>query len=86
MNAKFQDDFLKAYAKLPVELQEMFDKKYEFMKHDLRHPSLRIKKMKGREGVWEGSVNTQYRFTFQFVEGGVLFRNIGNHDETLDNP
>jgi hypothetical protein len=29
---------------------------------------------------WEGSVTMNYRFTFQFEAGKVIFRRIGTHD------
>jgi mRNA interferase RelE/StbE len=86
MKAKYQEGFIKSYSKLPLEIQKIFEKKFELMKLNLRHPSLRIKKIRGYEDVFEGSINMQYRFTFHFIEDGIMFRKIGNHDETLDNP
>ncbi len=54
------------------------------------HPSLHIKKVQGTKGIWEGRIDRQYRFTFQFVKENdqtiIVFRNIDNHDECLKNP
>lgn len=86
MNVELRESFKKNYKKMPAEIQKGFKKKLMFLRENIRHPSLRIKKMRDHEGLWEGSVTMQYRFTFQFIEGGVLIRNIGNHDETLENP
>jgi hypothetical protein len=50
------------------------------------HPSLRIRKMQGRPGIWEGHVTLQYVFTFHVEkdpdtsETIYVFRNIGSHE------
>jgi hypothetical protein len=42
-------------------------------------PSLRVKRITGTIDRWEGSVTMNYRFTFQFEAGRVLFRRIGTY-------
>ena len=48
--------------------------------------------MQGYEGVWEGRIDQQYRFTFHYErhpesdESICVFRNVDNHDECLENP
>ena len=76
----FSNRFKKEYADLPKEIQETFDKKFRLFLNNIHHPSLRVKKIKGTENRWEGSVTMNYRFTFQISEGIVLFRRIGTHD------
>jgi len=50
------------------------------------HPSLRVRKMQGHPGIWEGHITLQYVFTFhieydpQTGEIIYVFRNIGIHD------
>ncbi|RCK76797.1 MAG: hypothetical protein ANABAC_3222 [Anaerolineae bacterium] len=82
--------FKKAFQALPEEIQEKAFKAFRLMAENPRHPSLRVKKIKGSEQIWEGRIDRQYRFTFQFVEEGgqtiIVFRNIDNHDECLKNP
>jgi hypothetical protein len=56
------------------------------MEKKFDHPSLRIKKVHQGRHVYEGSVNMEYRFTFQLIKGGILLRNIGKHDITLGAP
>lgn len=56
------------------------------MEQRFDHPSLRIKKIYRSQNIYEGSVNLYYRFTFQFIKGGILLRNIGKHDITLAQP
>lgn len=56
-----------------------------------RHPSLRVRKMSGRDGVWEARVDRKNRVTFH-VENGTLesgtiyMRNHCNHDILDRNP
>jgi len=56
------------------------------MVSDLRHPSLRVKKMQGTRSIFEASINMNIRMTWQFVENGLYLRSIGPHDKTLNNP
>ena len=50
------------------------------------HPSLRVKRVKSHATAWDGSITMSIRFTFEFRGGEIIFRNIGPHDKTLDNP
>ena len=77
---RFSNRFRKDYADLPKEVQEAFDKKFRLFLNNTYHPSLRVKKIKGTENRWEGSVTMNYRFTFQISEDTVLFRRIGTHN------
>lgn len=77
---RFSNRFKKEYADLPKEVQETFDKKFRLFLNNTYHPSLRVKKIKGTENRWEGSVTMNYRFTFQISEDTVLFRRIGTHN------
>lgn len=80
------DHFKKCFKKLPRPIQDLFEKKLSLMiQSGFSHPSLRIKKMKGTDDIWEASLNMNYRLTFQFVSGGILFRKIGTHN-ILNNP
>jgi len=53
---------------------------------DIRYPALRIKKMKGTEYIWEARVSRSLRLTFQIEGDTIILRNIGRHDETLEQP
>jgi len=84
--------FRKAFLALPPEIQVEVIKTFELFKQNQNHPSLRIKKIKGREGIWEGRIDQAYRFTFHFEknvqtgEAVCVFRNIDDHDACLKNP
>jgi mRNA interferase RelE/StbE len=72
--------FEKAYSKITPELRVRFEEKLRLLvSSDLRHPSLRIKKIKGVEGIYEASIDMDHRFTFEKIEGGIRLRVIGPH-------
>jgi len=84
------EHFKKAFRALPATVQEKAIKAFRLMQENPRHPSLHVKKIQGAENIWEGRIDRQYRFTFQFVKEEdqtvIVFRNIDNHDECLKNP
>lgn len=49
--------FKEDYKRLPLPVQEKFDKKIKLFIHDIRQPSLRVKKMKGHKNRWEASID-----------------------------
>lgn len=77
---QFSRCFKKEYQKLPKEIQKSFDEKLSLLLKNPSHPSLRVKQIQGTKNRWEGSITMKYRFTFQFVETGLVFRSIGTHD------
>lgn len=88
--ASFKEDF----EKLPPQVQQQAKEKFRFFRENPKypfHPSLRVKKMKGYEDIWEGHITQGYVFTFmqeQEEETGetiFLFRHIGTH-AIYDNP
>jgi len=77
---QFSSRFKKEYQKLPKEIQKTFDEKLSLFLKNPSHPSLRVKQIQGTKNRWEGSITMKYRFTFQFVKTGLIFRTIGTHD------
>jgi mRNA-degrading endonuclease YafQ of YafQ-DinJ toxin-antitoxin module len=77
---QFSRRFKKEYQRLPKEIQVAFDQKLPMFLEDRSHPSLRVKPIQGTKGRWEASVTMNYRFTFEFSEGTLIFRAIGTHD------
>ena len=71
----FADD----YRKVPAEIQRRFDKAIRLFETNPRHPSLRVKKMKGTAGIWEASVTMSYRFTFNWEADVITLRRLGTH-------
>jgi mRNA interferase RelE/StbE len=77
------DPFKKDWQKLPEEIKERARKSLRLLAADLRYPSLRAKKLKSREDVWEARITKGYRFTFQIVGDTYILRSIGKHEEAL---
>ena len=83
--------FLKAFRALSADIQGKSLKAFKLFEGNQRHPSLRVKKMEGHEGIWEARVDLKYRFTFHYEKDSsgevyCVFRNVDNHDECLKNP
>jgi hypothetical protein len=83
--------FRKAFRSLPENIQSKTFKALALFGQNQRHPSLQVKKMQGREEIWEARIDQKYRFTFHYEKGGVgenlcVLRNVDNHDECLKNP
>jgi mRNA interferase RelE/StbE len=86
LNIYFSDFFLDSVKRLPVEVKRALKKKLDLLADNPKHPSLKTKKIKGSEDIFETSINMDIRMTREFYEDGVLLRNIGKHDKTLINP
>jgi mRNA interferase RelE/StbE len=86
LNIYFSDLFLESVKHLSVEVKKALKKKLDLLADNPKHPSLRTKKIKGSEGIFEASINMDIRMTWEFYEDGILLRNIGKHDKTLSNP
>ena len=55
----------RALQKFPESIQETFYKQVEFLKNDIRHPSLRAKKYDEATDVWQARVTGDVRFYFR---------------------
>ena len=52
------------YRAAPLAVQEAFDKQMRLLVADLHHPSLRAKKYKGADDLWQARVNRDWRLYF----------------------
>ncbi|HAO20625.1 MAG: hypothetical protein BWK80_35470 [Desulfobacteraceae bacterium IS3] len=80
------EGFNKDFRQLPKAVQEKFVKKFRLFMENIRHPSLRVKKMEGHKNRWEASIDMFYRFTFEIHDDFYMLRRIGPHDNVLKNP
>ena len=86
MKLRFLDGFRTDYDLLRAELRAKVDRALALLLTNPRHPSLCVKKMQGRSGIWEARVDRQHRMTFR-IEGDLyVLRGVGKHDETLKRP
>jgi len=78
--------FDRAYKKLPEEVRNRFKEKFQLLvSSNFAHPSLRVKRIKGTDGIWEASIDMAHKFTFEKIQDGIRLRVIGRH-EVLGNP
>ena len=57
--------FKKDFKELPKAIQEKYEKKIKVFMDNIKHPSLRVKKMEGHKNRWKASIDMFYRFTFE---------------------
>ena len=78
--------FMKSFVQLPAHIQEKAINAFELFRENRRHPSLVVKKMEGKDDIWEGRVDDKYRFVFRYDYDPIretpvcVFLNIGPHD------
>ncbi|MBF0542758.1 MAG: hypothetical protein HQK91_15085 [Nitrospirae bacterium] len=66
------------YSKLPVEIQQLADQKFELLKSDIRHPSLHFKNI----GLYcSVRIGLEYRALAVENENVYTWVWIGNHEE-----
>jgi mRNA interferase RelE/StbE len=78
--------FKKAFHSLTVEDQGKVKKAIRLISSDLRHPGLRVKRIKGTQGIWEARESRSLRITFEPVGDAIILRNVGRHDDALKRP
>ena len=78
--------FQKAYQSLAADDQGRVQKAIRLMSDDLRHPGLRVKRIKGTQGIWEARASKSLRITFETEGDALILRNVGYHDQTLKKP
>jgi len=71
-------DFWFHYRQLPPEIQDLADKNFELLKQNLRHPSLRLKKV----GIfYSAQVGLHYRVLAKERSEGLVWFWVGHHSE-----
>jgi len=79
MKIRRTDRFKQDYRTLPRDVQRRVDEKLRFLLRDPRHPSLRVHKIRGVEGLWEFSVTTKYRALFEINGEFYVLLAVGPH-------
>ena len=78
MNHFASPDFWFLYRQLPPEIRDLADKNFELLKQNLRHPSLRLKKV----GIfYSARVGLHYRVLAKDRSEGLVWFWIGHHSE-----
>ena len=77
--------FKREFKKLPEHIRKQAIRKLKLLLMNPRHPSLRVKKIRGEvrgyRDVFEGSITKDYRFLFRVEEGSYILLTCGTHDE-----
>lgn len=85
MNIYLSRSYIKAYRKLiknNLQLKNKIKKKIRLFRQNPTNPSLRLHKLKGSKfDTWSFSVEQDLRILLAYVEDGVLFIDIGKHEE-----
>ena len=84
---KFTRRFLKAYARLPAEMQDRIKKQIALLAENPRHPSLQTKPIQGARGIYEARVDIDYRLTYERqADDTLVLRVVGKHDAAIRRP
>ena len=86
MGIFFSERFKKDYKLFSGDIKKIIKAKLKVLSENPHHPSLRTKKIKGKEDIFETSINMIIRMTWNYHEDKILLRAIGEHDKTIKNP
>ncbi len=77
----FSDKFQKHFCGFQEKQKKQIQNKLKILSENPAHPSLRTKKIKGTDSIWEMSVNMDIRIIFQFDGDTIIILiDIGHHD------
>ena len=79
----FTEQFHKDYKTLTLTKQAAIKRALHRLRENMRYPSLRVKKMEGREDIWEASPSRGLRMTLKFESEIITMRTCGHHDDAL---
>ena len=86
MEVFLTEQFDQAYHEISDAERRSVCKALILLGENLRHPSLRVKKMEGKRDIWEARPSKRLRMIFELVKGTVIMRNLGEHDKVLKSP
>jgi mRNA-degrading endonuclease RelE of RelBE toxin-antitoxin system len=79
MKSRINDDFLKAYRRLPVEIREPARKAYRLFRDNPQHPSLNFKLVHPHQPIYSARINRNYRTIGVLVQDEIIWFWIGSH-------
>jgi mRNA-degrading endonuclease YafQ of YafQ-DinJ toxin-antitoxin module len=80
MKLERSEQFKRDFAALPEAIQRRAEKQLTLFTKNPRHPSLRVGKLTGHEGIFYGRITQHHRFTFAWKGDTVVLRRIGPHE------
>ncbi|MBM3175980.1 MAG: hypothetical protein FJZ93_09760 [Chloroflexi bacterium] len=86
MDILFTEQFEQAYEKLTTAEKQSVRKALALLGDNPKYPSLRVKKMEGKQNIWEACPSKRLRMTFEMAGETIFMRNVGEHDKVLKSP
>ena len=83
MKVVFSEKLEKQFKRLPKQTKRKATRQFLALSQNLRHPSIRTKKLQGYSDLWEGRIDRFYRFIFIIEKNTITIVRIGPHDEGL---
>ena len=77
---------MRAYDRLPPDVQEDVVRALRLLDQNWRHPGLRARRLSGHRDIFYARVDRNHRLTYERRGDVLVLRNVGRHDETLKNP
>ncbi|HUV90510.1 MAG TPA: hypothetical protein VMY80_12720 [Anaerolineae bacterium] len=78
--------FVRAYDRLPPDVQQRVDRALRLLEENWRHPGLRAGRLSGQGDIFYARVDQNHRNTYERRGDTLVLRSVGRHDETLKNP
>lgn len=81
MKSRTTDQFRRAFADLPKQVQQQTREAYRQFKQDPNHPSLRFKKIHPELPIYSARISKSYRAVGQLERDTVIWFWVGSHAE-----
>jgi mRNA-degrading endonuclease RelE of RelBE toxin-antitoxin system len=79
MRSQINDDFLKAYRRLPKEVREQARKAYRLFRENPYHPSLNFKSIHASQSLYSARISRGYRTVGIRADDVIVWFWIGSH-------
>ena len=79
MKLDYSKHFLRSYNKVPLAIQQAFNKQSLLLLANFRHPSLHAKKYNESQDLWQARVTGSWRFYFKIAGDIYRLEEIKNH-------
>jgi hypothetical protein len=79
MKSRINDDFLRAYRRLPLDIREQARKAYRLFRDNPQHPSLNFKRIHSAQPIVSARISLGYRTIGVLTGDEVVWFWIGSH-------
>lgn len=81
MKSRINEDFLKAYRRLPKDIREQARKAYRLFKDNPQHPSLNFKSIHPSQPIYSARISRGYRTVGVRIDDEIVWFWIGSHTD-----